>query len=164
MYNQYFYGDELYHYGRKGMKWGQHIFQKYQEHRVRSSNRKAARSAKSAERKELKAAKAAEKKQKLIDDFLMDPTPDKLNGLKKDLTDEQLRQAVNRANMFAQIRNNYNKELNKASETTTFQNGFNKVDQVMKDIDRVNNWVDIVKKAGSNANTIYNGMKKLKRG
>ena len=52
---EYTYTDELYHYGRKGMKWGQHIFAKAHARKVNKQRKKNLEKA-----REAKAKKAAE--------------------------------------------------------------------------------------------------------
>lgn len=54
--------DELYHYGRKGMKWGQNIFGKISEHRKASKRKKQlakAREAREKRQEELKSNKVS---------------------------------------------------------------------------------------------------------
>lgn len=66
------YDDELYHYGRKGMKWGQHIFGKvksgakvvgqkakaaHEKHKVKSAEKKAAEAERKTKEVQAKRAK-----------------------------------------------------------------------------------------------------------
>ena len=85
--------NELYHYGRKGMKWGQHIFGKQKSvSSARKSKSGSSLGSKVAEWKKKRVAKDKEKE-----------AVKKTEVLKKksvsDMTDEELNRAINRARM-----------------------------------------------------------------
>lgn len=85
----YNYPDELYHYGRKGMRWYQHIFGKANNVSVSGSKRNA----KKEEKEEAKAAAKAQKKR------LADIEKENNARLKTDprkMTDEELNNNINR--------------------------------------------------------------------
>lgn len=86
------YSDELYHYGRKGMKWGQNIFGKIKtakQNHTRKKNLEKARAAK------VEKAKAAAKRQRLIDG-------DKLSV--KKMTDAEIKQRLERLGLEKQLK------------------------------------------------------------
>lgn len=76
--------DELMHYGRKGMKWGQHIFGQVKTARTNRKRKKNLEKARQARAEKQKAE--SERKAKLKDGKLKP----------KDMTDEELKNAIAR--------------------------------------------------------------------
>ena len=85
------YSDELYHYGRKGMKWGQNIFGKIKTaktNHTRKKNLEKARAAKVEKAKAAaKAAEEAEKRRQLVE-------KGKISA--KKMTNEELQSSITR--------------------------------------------------------------------
>lgn len=79
---------ELMHYGRKGMKWGQHIFGKVQSANTKHKEKKA-------EKAEKKKAEEAADRQKRIDSGKIKP---------KDMTDDELRARKERLQMERDVK------------------------------------------------------------
>lgn len=106
----YAYSDELYHYGRKGMKWGQHIFGKprsgskgtvvAKKKKSYFEKAKEARAAKKKAEAEAKA-KAAEEARK------RDP---------KNMSDDDIRKAIARKKLENEYRQYYPQKVNKGKE------------------------------------------------
>ena len=84
---EYKYTDELYHYGRKGMKWGQHIFGKIKTVRVNRQRKKNLEKARVAKAEK---AKAAAQRKKDLDSG-------KIKA--KNMTKEELTERINRLEM-----------------------------------------------------------------
>lgn len=105
------YSDELYHYGRKGMKWGQNIFGKIKtakQNHTRKKNLEKARVAK------VEKAKAAANRQKLIE-------KDKLSV--KKMTDAEIKQRLDRLDLEKKL-NDARKEANSHSKVKRFLSKF----------------------------------------
>lgn len=84
---EYNYTDELYHYGRKGMKWGQHIFGKIRAAKTahkRKQNLEKARQAK------IEKKKAADERKKKLE-------AGKIPA--KKMTNEELQERINRLDL-----------------------------------------------------------------
>lgn len=101
--------DELYHYGRKGMKWGQHIFGKVKTG-AKKAGKKTVELAKAGYKKASTAAKfhAAETRAKKAADRLRKKPI-------KDLTDEELAARTNRMIKEKELRN-LEKSVNELSD------------------------------------------------
>lgn len=109
-YNQ---SNELYHYGRKGMKWGQHIFGGIQARKVAKQRRQNLEKA--------RATRAANKQAKLEKEEILRSGNTKAILKNKDkFTNEELQRAINRLNMEKQL-----SDLN-ASQRTRGQKFINK--------------------------------------
>ena len=93
---EYYTSDELYHYGRKGMKWGQHIYGKV----------KAAKTAKRRKAALVKARAAKSAKKVEADKRKSELTNGKLST--KDMTDAELKSAIARLQMEKQYKELYN--------------------------------------------------------
>lgn len=105
--------EELYHYGRKGMKWGQHIFGKAKSYVVKRKKSKQLEKARDAKAKKQK--EAAERK-KLVESGRL--------SVKK-MTDDEIRTKMERM----QLEKDYKKLL---SETSKAQKGKDFVGKVME--------------------------------
>ena len=81
---EYVYPDELYHHGRKGMKWGQHIFAKRRQNKINKVRRKNLEKAREA--KVQKQTDAAKRKVAL----------EKGRISPKKMTNEELQDSINR--------------------------------------------------------------------
>lgn len=90
---EYKYTDELYHYGRKGMKWGQHIFGKIKTVRVNRQRKKNLEKARVAKAEK---AKAAAQRKKDLDSG-------KISA--KKMTREELTDRINRLEMEKKYKN-----------------------------------------------------------
>ena len=101
----YVYSDELYHYGRKGMKWGQHIFGKPRGGSKgtvvakKKSLSDKAKEAKEAKKKAAAAAAEAERKK--------DP---------RNMSDEDLRKAISRKQLENEYRKYHPEKVSKGKE------------------------------------------------
>lgn len=84
----YNYNDELYHYGRKGMKWGQHIYGKVKQASTKRKRRKSLEKARAAKVQKAKVAAENAKKPKRLED----------------MTDDEIRSAINRLQMEKQYK------------------------------------------------------------
>lgn len=109
-YNQ---SNELYHYGRKGMKWGQSIFGGIHARKVAKQRRQNLEKA--------RAARAANKKAQAEKEEILRTGNTKAILKNKDkFTNEELQRAINRLNMEKQL-----KDLN-VSQRTRGQRFINK--------------------------------------
>ena len=100
------YPDELYHYGRKGMKWGQHIFGKERSSGTKKRKKESgvvdAVKKMTANRKQKKAVKAETERQK------------KLKKKKiSDMTDDELRERIARLELEKRYRDLTPKDTSK---------------------------------------------------
>ena len=105
------YSDELYHYGRKGMKWGQNIFGKIKTAKTNHTRKKNLEKARTAK---VEKAKEAANRQKLIE-------KDKLSV--KKMSDVEIKQRLERLNLEKQL-NEARKEAKMHSKTKRFLSKF----------------------------------------
>lgn len=101
----YVYSDELYHYGRKGMKWGEHIFGK-----PRSGSKGRVVAKKKSFSDKAKEAKEAKKKAKAAEaeaERKKDP---------RNMSDEDLRKAISRKQLENEYRKYYPEKVSKGRE------------------------------------------------
>lgn len=106
-----FTGEELYHYGRKGMKWGQHIFGKTTGS-VTSSKRKKKSKSLSSKLEARKKAKAAEKQREEATKKALSDTAKLKKKSLDEMTDDEIAKAIRRT----QLENQY-KQLNPEKES-----------------------------------------------
>lgn len=99
------YSDELYHYGRKGMKWYQNIFTTPQARRAAKKRRQALEKA-----RDTKAAKKQEAEER--ERIIRSGSAKELQKNKHRLSDDELQRAINRINMEQKL-----SEVNKAQTT-----------------------------------------------
>lgn len=101
----YVYSDELYHYGRKGMKWGQNIFGK-----PRSGSKGRVVAKKKSLSDKAKEAKEAKKKAKAAEaevERKKDP---------RNMSDDDLRKAISRKQLENEYRKYYPEKVSKGRE------------------------------------------------
>lgn len=101
----YVYSDELYHYGRKGMKWGQHIFGKPRSGAKGTvvAKKKKSYFEKAKEAREAKKKAAAEAKSKAAEEARKrDP---------KNMSDDDIRNAIARKKLENEYRALYPKQV-----------------------------------------------------
>ena len=101
----YVYSDELYHYGRKGMKWGQHIFGK-----PRSGSKGRVVAKKKSLLDKAKEAKAAKQKAKA------EAAEAERKRQPQNMSDDELRKAIARKQLENQYRQYYPAKVNKGKE------------------------------------------------
>lgn len=99
---EYKYSDELYHYGRKGMKWGQHVFGKVKAARTKHRRKKALAKARVVKAEKAKAA--AERKQRV--------NSGKVSA--KNMTKEELNERIARLD----LEKKYNDALKDSKQST----------------------------------------------
>lgn len=101
----YVYSDELYHYGRKGMKWGQHIFGKPRggsKGTVVAKKKSIADKAKEAKEAKKKAAAAAAEAERKRDP--------------RNMSDDDLRKAISRKQLENEYRKYHPEKVSKGKE------------------------------------------------
>lgn len=91
------YSDELYHYGRKGMKWYQNIFTNIQARRAAKQKRQALEKARAA--KEAKKREAEEKEQ-----IIRSGNAKELQKNRHRLSDDELQRAIDRIDKEQKLR------------------------------------------------------------
>lgn len=116
--------DEIKHYGRKGMRWGERLFQKQFE----------AAKAKRAQSKETRALARAEKNATKI-------VRTGSNSKLKKLSDDQIQQAVYRLD----LENSY-KRARQESSNLRYQKSKNTDEKKQRRIDRTNAWLETARK------------------
>lgn len=99
---EHVYNDELYHYGRKGMKWGQHIYGKVKQastKRKRKKNLEKARAAKVQKAVKAKLEAEQAKKPKTVGEMTNDELRDAINRLQMEKQYKQLMSEMNTKNV-----------------------------------------------------------------
>lgn len=155
--------DELCHYGRKGMKWGQNIFGKKRGTNVRKKGKKKAgfiarfkkkQEAKKAAAEEAKKKKAAEEEAKKNETteqkkekILKSRSAKQLYDNAPMFTTEELRDAHNRLKIEESLKNMSPKEVNKAQQY---------IDNFVKLGDNINKLTSTSKTMYNNTADIYN--------
>lgn len=105
--------DELYHYGRKGMKWGQNIYGKIQSNKIARKRRKNLEKAREAKAQAKKYAEAIENKKKEV---LKSRSAKELYVNAHLFTTPELQSAYNRLELEKKIRDIAPKEVSKGQQ------------------------------------------------
>lgn len=163
--------DELCHYGRKGMKWGQNIFGKKRGANVRKRGKKKAgfianlkkkHEAKKAAAEEAKKKKAAEEEaeknetvEQKKEKILKSRSAKQLYDNAPLFTSEELRDAHNRLKIEESLKSMSPKEVNKTQKF---------IDDAVKWGDNINKMVGTSKTMYNNAADIYNAYSTAKYG
>lgn len=163
--------DELYHYGRLGMKWYKHIFgpvqsiAKYaskghpsakpmtkEERDEFKKNKKLAKEEAKQERKEVHDAKKAEKEAEKKEKMIRDANPDTIYKNRQKFTDEELRRVYDRINNDSKLKNMTTSELRKQQEAEEQAANRQTLNEFLKTVDST------VRTVSNVANTVDNAM------
>ena len=129
--------DELYHYGRKGMKWGQSIYGKIHTAKV---NRRRKKNLEKARQAKAEAKKQADEVAKKKEDVLKSRSAKELYTNAHLFTQQELQSAYNRLELEKKIKDIAPKEVSKGEQ---FVNNFAKK-------------ADTISKLGTSAMKLYN--------
>lgn len=155
MTNYYVYPNELYHHGRLGQKWGKRNGPPYPLSRTSLSlggylnKRKAKKAAAAEEERKKSAEEAKQRHEENKEKVLRSGSALEVLQYQGELTNQQLQNVVNRINLEVQLRNY-------ASKEQQMQSNMKKIDDIMKDVQTMTNWVNIGTDTWNAMARIYN--------